>query len=78
MSMRISPGKMNLRDLEEIYRSDVSVEIDPSYRSVIEDNAARVQKAAKGEAAIYGINTGFGKLAHIKIPKMIPKPCSAI
>jgi len=69
MSMILSPGKMNLRDLEKIYRSDIAIEIDPSYRSVIEDNAARVQKAAKGEAAIYGINTGFGKLAHIKIPK---------
>ena len=69
MSIIISPGKMSLHDLEQIYRSNIAVEIDPSYRTVIEDNAARVQEAAKGEAAIYGINTGFGKLAHIKIPK---------
>jgi histidine ammonia-lyase len=26
-----------------------------------------VQEAADGEAAVYGVNTGFGKLASVKI-----------
>ena len=68
-NMIISPGQVTLSDLENIYRSGLAVRIDPSFQAVIDDNAARVQQAAMAETAIYGINTGFGKLAHIKIPK---------
>lgn len=39
----------------------------PSARAGVEAAAARVAEAAAGSAAVYGVNTGFGKLAHLKI-----------
>jgi len=35
---------------------------------MVEAAAEIVTKAAKGETAIYGVNTGFGKLANVRIP----------
>jgi histidine ammonia-lyase len=41
--------------------------IDPHALPAIEASAACVQAAASGEAAVYGVNTGFGKLASTRI-----------
>ena len=39
----------------------------PSARAPIEAAAARVAAAVAGNAPVYGVNTGFGKLASVKI-----------
>src|SRR3546814_14191494 len=41
---------------------------EPAVRPAVDAAAARVAGAAAGEAAVYGINTGFGKLARERIP----------
>ena len=41
--------------------------IDESCREHVDAAAAIVAKAARGETAVYGINTGFGKLASTRI-----------
>ena len=41
--------------------------LDPSARPAIEAAAARVAAAVAGSAPVYGVNTGFGKLASVKI-----------
>lgn len=69
MSMILKPGMVKLATLERIILEEtMKVKIDPASRPQVEDNAARVAGAVKGDAAIYGINTGFGKLASVKIP----------
>jgi histidine ammonia-lyase len=65
--LTLTPGAVRLADLEHIWRDGLPARLDPSARDGIEASAARVAQAAGGKAAVYGVNTGFGKLAHVKI-----------
>ncbi len=67
MSMVLTPGAATLADLESIWRQGLTVRISSDSRAGIEASAALVAQAAAGEAAVYGVNTGFGKLASVKI-----------
>jgi len=66
-TLTLFPGKTSLFQLEDIYRNCTSVQLDPSCRSGIEQAADRIAAAAAGEVPVYGVNTGFGKLASMKI-----------
>ncbi|MHA6686743.1 histidine ammonia-lyase [Mesorhizobium sp. A556] len=61
------PGKVTLADLERVWREGLAVRLADSARAGIADSAARIDAAAKGDVPVYGVNTGFGKLASIKI-----------
>lgn len=63
----LSPGSVLLKDLERLWREDLSARLDRSVRPAIADAADRVARAAAGAEAVYGVNTGFGKLAAIRI-----------
>lgn len=65
--MILTPGTVTLRQLEDIYRSSDPVMLDRGVRPAVEAAAARVLEAALGDAAVYGVNTGFGKLASVRI-----------
>lgn len=65
--MILTPGAATLTELEEIYETGCSVTLDRACRPKVEAAAMRVAEAAAGEAAVYGINTGFGKLASVRI-----------
>nr|WP_321455547.1 histidine ammonia-lyase [uncultured Cohaesibacter sp.] len=66
-TITLVPGEVSLKDLESIYRQGLAVSIDQSAKPAIDEAAERVRKAAHGEQAVYGVNTGFGKLASVKI-----------
>ena len=61
------PGTVTLATLEEIWRKGTPARLAASARPAVEAAAAMVAEAAAGEAPVYGINTGFGKLASTKI-----------
>lgn len=63
----LKPGQVNLAQLQEIYWHKLDVKLDRSYRPAIEDAASKIRNAAMGDKPIYGVNTGFGKLASMKI-----------
>jgi histidine ammonia-lyase len=63
----LTPGATPLAQLEQIWLKGVSVHLDPAARPQVEAAAEIVARAAAGAAAIYGVNTGFGKLASVKI-----------
>ncbi|MEE9329493.1 MAG: histidine ammonia-lyase [Parvularculaceae bacterium] len=65
--LTLTPGEVSLSALEKIWRDGLAVKLNPSARSAIKASAARVAKAASGNDAVYGVNTGFGKLASIRI-----------
>ena len=67
MSVTVTPGKVTLSELEAIWRSGASVTLHKEARPAIEASFALVAKAAAGKDAVYGVNTGFGKLASFKI-----------
>jgi histidine ammonia-lyase len=53
--------------LEKIFCEEASVRLDFACRPAIELAHARIAKAVAGTDAVYGVNTGFGKLASVKI-----------
>ena len=67
MSFTLMPGATTLTELEAIWRSGGAVALHESTRAKVDAAAALVAEAAAGEAATYGVNTGFGKLATIRI-----------
>src|SRR5882724_354364 len=61
------PGKVALKTWREIYRG-ASAALESASYGAIETSAKAVSAiVAKGEP-VYGINTGFGKLANVRIP----------
>ncbi len=67
-AMTLTPGKVTLEDLEKIYRGSLAVTLDRAAQPAVERAADAVAKVAAGDVAVYGVNTGFGKLASISIP----------
>ncbi|MBN8244264.1 histidine ammonia-lyase [Nitratireductor aquimarinus] len=68
MTLVLTPGAVTIQDLERIWRDGVAVRVDPDCYPGIEAAAARIDQIARGNEAIYGVNTGFGKLASVSIP----------
>ena len=61
------PAATTLTQLERLYRTNAAACLHPSARAGVEAAARTIAKAAAGGEAVYGVNTGFGKLASIKI-----------
>jgi histidine ammonia-lyase len=64
----LRPGSMGLEDISRVYRLDLDIVLDESCRERVDAASAIVQQASDGDTAVYGINTGFGKLASTRIP----------
>ena len=67
MTVVLIPGEARLEELETIWREGRAVKLDDRAKPAIEAAAALVREAANGNEAIYGVNTGFGKLASVRI-----------
>ncbi len=65
--MNIQPGLLTLAQLRELHASTATLTLDPAARPGIRSSAELVHQAAQGGAAVYGVNTGFGKLANQRI-----------
>ena len=67
MTEIFQPGSVTLQQLSAVYWDGVPAKLDPSFDPAIEKAAKRIAEIAAGNAPVYGINTGFGKLASIRI-----------
>lgn len=65
--LTLDPGGVTLAELERVYRDRLPVRINRASEAAIRKASERVAQAARGDAAVYGVNTGFGKLASVKI-----------
>lgn len=63
----LTPGSVTLTDLEQIWRDGGEIRLDPAAREGVRRSSEQVKAAALGDEAVYGVNTGFGKLASIRI-----------
>ncbi len=66
-AMVLTPGAVTLQDLQTVLREERAVTLDLSCKPAIEAAAARIAQAAAGDVPVYGVNTGFGKLASVTI-----------
>jgi histidine ammonia-lyase len=67
MTLVLTPGAVTLDQLQAIYWDGLAARLDAACRPGIVRASDVIDRIAKGEAAVYGINTGFGKLASVKI-----------
>ena len=67
--MQLQPGFLSLEQLHAVHAGGVTLELPASARAVIRASQQVVQQAADGDAPVYGVNTGFGKLANQRISK---------
>ena len=67
MSLVLHPGSVPLSLLETVYRTGAAARLDPGGDAAIAAGALRIAEIARGDLPVYGINTGFGKLASIRI-----------
>ena len=67
MSETLSPGAVTLAQLARVM-AGAAVRLDPATAPGIARSAQVVAEAARGDAPVYGVNTGFGKLASVRIP----------
>ncbi len=65
--MLLRPGQLSLDELQAIHAGGQPLVVDPAALPGIKASAAVVRRAAEGTAPVYGVKTGFGKLASTRI-----------
>ena len=65
--MKLNPEKITLGQLLQLWAGESARLDDASMRRVTE-SAASVERIVAGGETVYGVNTGFGLLAHTRIP----------
>ena len=66
MRITLRPGAVSLADWQAIYRG-ADVHLDPASAPIVAASAAAVSAILERGEPVYGINTGFGKLASVRI-----------
>ena len=66
-TLQLNPGLLTLDDLQALHAGGLTLTLNPSAHAPIAASAGVVQAAAAGDAPVYGVNTGFGKLANKRI-----------
>src|SRR6056297_227674 len=66
-TLTLTPGSATLAELERLWREGLAARLDPACHDGIRAAHGRIAAAAEGQDAVYGVNTGFGKLASVKI-----------
>ncbi|HSS27232.1 MAG TPA: histidine ammonia-lyase [Usitatibacter sp.] len=65
--MQLVPGKLTLESLEAFAASTEAATLEAAARKRLDAGAASVRRIVERGEPAYGINTGFGKLAHTHI-----------
>ena len=66
-TLTLTPGATPLAQLRRILRDGCAARLDDAARPGIGAAQAHIAAAAAGSTPVYGVNTGFGKLASLKI-----------
>ncbi|WP_455475529.1 histidine ammonia-lyase [Bartonella sp. B17] len=67
MTIILNPGKVTLSELKNVYLNGEVTKLHNDTYLAIEKGADRIAEIVSGNEPVYGVNTGFGKLASIKI-----------
>ncbi len=66
-ALTLGEQALSLAQLREVYRRDCSVRLAPAALARAAEGHATTTRLAAGDRPAYGINTGFGLLAHTRI-----------
>ncbi len=67
--IKLIPGDLSIQVLRSIWSRHVPIKFDKNVWNDVEKAEQTVQNIVKSEQVVYGVNTGFGKLALNTIPK---------
>ena len=65
--IELHPGNVGLAQLAEVFWRGTAASVASDYHAGINRAADRISEIAAGSTPVYGINTGFGKLASVRI-----------
>jgi histidine ammonia-lyase len=66
-SLKLGSRPLRLAELRRVYAGPITVSIEPSALAAVREAHATTLRIAAADAPAYGINTGFGLLAHTRI-----------
>lgn len=66
-TLTLDPGHVDLASLRRIHQGGLTLALDDDTRAGMQAAQAAVQRIVDHDDVVYGINTGFGKLASTKI-----------
>jgi histidine ammonia-lyase len=64
----LTGAPLTIAEVEAVARGGATVEIAPQGKARLRGSRDALEAAIRSGAAIYGVNTGFGSLAHTRIP----------
>ncbi|MCW5729331.1 MAG: histidine ammonia-lyase [Alphaproteobacteria bacterium] len=67
-TLTIVPGQLGLADLRRIWAGGIGLELAEDARGAVDRARGVIERAAARGAVVYGVTTGFGKLAQTRIP----------
>ena len=67
MSVELSPGHVGMAQLEALYRDGSAFHVSSEAMRDVVCAVERLEQAVASGEALYGVNTGFGKLASVRI-----------
>jgi len=66
----LQPGNATVDELNRVIENpDLHIQLDRKAQTVVDAAAAVVESVVNADNAVYGVNTGFGKLASVRIEK---------
>ncbi|MEC7576348.1 MAG: histidine ammonia-lyase [Alphaproteobacteria bacterium] len=65
--LNLTPGELSLEDLRRVYREPVKITLNAAAYDAIDGSTRVVDDVIKSGKTVYGINTGFGKLAKKRV-----------
>ncbi len=74
----LTPGAIELAELRALARDDVRVVLAPGWLAHVERAVDAVRARLDAGEALYGINTGFGRLAKTRIEAEELGPAAAV
>ena len=66
-ALNLTPGELSLEDLRRVYREPVRITLNAAAYDAIDSSTRVVDDVIKSGKTVYGINTGFGKLAKKRV-----------
>ncbi|WP_129114289.1 HAL/PAL/TAL family ammonia-lyase [Halegenticoccus tardaugens] len=60
---------LTVEEVVAVAREGAPVEIDEGTRGAIRESRARIEEIVGSDEAVYGVNTGFGELVDVRIPR---------
>ena len=67
--MALRAGELRAADVRALLRGNAALALDPAAKPAVDRAAEVVAAIADQDVSVYGVNTGFGKLAQTRIPR---------